>query len=341
MSSLYMDSPRNRRASRTGLESQRSKRASPRLNMYSQIIERKQSIEQEYRALQRSINKLYSQIDKEKGRLRELTTGVQPLNLGTRGVRVVDEREKARLVVHEKGDLRKAEEELERVEQMVSEPILMQLKLDVSREWEELRNIRDRMKRVVLEIESIRRQIEERRESRERRGIDEQVNVIKTLEIQVQTLKQRKARLEGRVYAEEERKVKEEREVDGLEWRLADVVENNKKLEAEYVRIVAMQRKEREETESLIKRLNQAKSGGPKRRIFVGVFKEKVREAKVESMFAKFGKIEFVKVMASDQRTPQYFALVQFVESASAEAALKKFAGEKELRVQWASEQPE
>lgn len=308
--------------------------------MYSQVVERRQSIEQEYRALQRSINKLYLQIDKEKGRLRELTTGVQPLNLGTRGVRVVDEREKARLVVHEKGDLRKAEEELERVEMLVSEPILMQLKLDVSREWEELRNMRDRMKRVVLEIESIRRQIEERRESRERRGIDEQVNVIKTLEIQVETLKQRKARLEERVYAEEERKVREEREVDGLEWRLADVVENNKKLEAEYVRIVTMQRKEREETESLIKRLNQSQSGR-KRRIFVGVFKEKVREAKVESKFAKFGKIEFVKVMASDQRPPQYFALVQFVESASAEAALKKFAGNKELTVQWASEQPE
>ena len=251
MSSMYTDKTQNQQVS-----------SSPRRNMYSQLVQNKRAIIDEYRELHRSVNKLYRQIEKDKGRLRDLENALEPCSQGTSSVKYMDCEEitsRSRQVTRAKRDLELASDQREYTEQMVSEAMLKQLKLDVSKEWEELRRIRDKMKKTVLEIDRIGKQIQEKRESRMRHGIEDQEQVIKTLEIQISTMKQRKRKLEEWVSVEEQRKIHRDRETANLEFRLAEIVAHNQKLEARYVKLVLKQRAEQDSAEMLISKLNQNK----------------------------------------------------------------------------------
>lgn len=254
MSSMYTDETQNKQKEIVS--------SSPRRNMYSQLVQDKRAITDEYHELHRSVNKLYRQIEKDKGRLRDLENALEPCGRETYTVKYMDCEEitsRSRQVTRANRDLELASDQREYVEQMVSEPMLKQLKLDVSKEWEEIRRIRDKMKKTVVEIDSIGRQIQEKRESRIRNGIEEQEKVIKTLEIQISTMKQRKKKLEKWVSVEEQRKIHMDRETANLEFRLAEIVAHNQKLEARYVKLLLKQRTERDSAEMLISKLNQNK----------------------------------------------------------------------------------
>jgi hypothetical protein len=133
-------------------------------------------------------------------------------------------------------------------------------------------------------------------------------------------------------------------EVSGLEEELANAESEKAAAELRYATLVRAQRDEAAEIERILRSISPSQKRD-RRRLLVGIFTHAIAEKQLRSAFAKFGKIESVKVVVTAVTPRRYMGQVQFCLPGDAARALAEMHCtqfmQQQILVRWASKQPQ